>query len=331
MKKLLLILALALLLVPGIVMAQTKGCGWEGDPCMRYGWNYLDGLPYNQPGADVADIYAGASITRELGCYNAATTYGGPPSCQNADTFCCHVTSKHGWTISGSPALDGAVLLPGPGYIWYQYVTITAPCAVTVCDYDTVIAQVCYWNTFTGACDPACGDCHDPNLRPTDHKFYYSKDTLVIHVIESPPALGVVQDTLTLVDRGQTQAFIPFSICNQDNCAPLTTYGYNIKSKGHVGPALNTTGTVGVAGGDCKDVYGVIDAGTATACQWDTLKIIVWTTTGLPIVYDTCVQVIHVVEPQPVPLFTVPVVTILVLALILAAAVFMRRRAVSRA
>jgi hypothetical protein len=32
-----------------------------------------------------------------------------------------------------------------------------------------------------------------------------------------------------------------------------------------------------------------------------------------------------------VPLFTVPVVTILVLALILAAAVFMRRRAVSRA
>jgi hypothetical protein len=48
-------------------------------------------------------------------------------------------------------------------------------------------------------------------------------------------------------------------------------------------------------------------------------------------VYDTCVQIIHIVEPEPVPLFTVPVVTILVLALILAAAVFMRRRAVSRA
>jgi len=33
----------------------------------------------------------------------------------------------------------------------------------------------------------------------------------------------------------------------------------------------------------------------------------------------------------PVPLFTVPVVTILVLALVLAAAVFMRRRAAGRA
>jgi hypothetical protein len=46
---------------------------------------------------------------------------------------------------------------------------------------------------------------------------------------------------------------------------------------------------------------------------------------------DTCVQVIHVVEPSSVPLFTVPVVTILVLALILAVAIFMRRRAVNRA
>jgi len=330
MNKLIVILALALLLVPGIVSAQTKGCGWDGDPALRYGWNYLDGLPYFQPGADVADIYAGGSITRQVGCYNAAATWL-PPGCKLADTLCAHVTDKLGWTIAGDPALDDPVLLPGPGYIWYQDITITAPCGVSVCDYDTVIVQVAYYNTFLGACDPACGDCKDPNVRPADGLNYFSKDTLVIHVIESPPALGVFQDTLTLVDRGQTQAFIPFSICNQDNCAPSTTYGYNIKSKGHVGAAINTTGSVAIVGGDCKDVYGVIDAGAASLCQHDTLKIIVWTTTGSPIVYDTCVQVIHVIEPRPVPLFTVPVVTILVLALILAAAVFMRRRAVSRA
>ena len=332
MKKLIVVLALALLILPGIVQAQTKGCGWDGDPALRYGWNYMDGLPYHQPGADQADIYAGGSITRELGCYNAAATWL-PAGCKAAagDTLCAHVTDKLGWTISGSPALDAAVILPGPGYIWYQYVTITAPCAVTICQYDTVIVQVAYWNTFLGHCDPACGDCKDPNIRPTDGLQYYSKDTLVVHVIESPPALGVFQDTLTLVDRGQTQAYIPFSVCNQDNCAPLTTYGYSIKSKGHVGPALNVTSTVQVSGGDCKDVYGIIDAGAASACQFDTLKIIVWTTVGTPTKYDTCVQRIHVVEPSPVPLFTVPVVTILVLALILAAAVFMRRRAVSRA
>jgi hypothetical protein len=38
-----------------------------------------------------------------------------------------------------------------------------------------------------------------------------------------------------------------------------------------------------------------------------------------------------VIEPIPVPLFTTPVVTVLVLAMILAAAVFLRRRAAGRA
>ena len=46
-------------------------------------------------------------------------------------------------------------------------------------------------------------------------------------------------------------------------------------------------------------------------------------------IYDTCVQAIVVVEAVPVPLFTRPVVTIMVLAMILAAAVVMRRRATS--
>jgi hypothetical protein len=60
------------------------------------------------------------------------------------------------------------------------------------------------------------------------------------------------------------------------------------------------------------------------------LTIIAWdAATGT--VYDTCVQVVHVVEPVPVPLFTTPVVTILVLAMILAAAVIMKRTAISKA
>jgi hypothetical protein len=143
--------------------------------------------------------------------------------------------------------------------------------------------------------------------------------------------LAIFQDTLTLVDRDQTQAYVPFAICIPDECAPPTLYSYNIKNVGVWGriPVINQSGSVMINGGECKDVYGVIDAGLALACDYDTLTIIVWTPE--PVVYDTCVQVIHIIEPRPVPLFTVRVVTILVLALILAAAVFMRRRAVSRA
>lgn len=325
MKKLFSIVALALSLMPGIVMAQTKGCGWDGDPSLRYGWNSLDKLPFNQPGPDYADIYAGGSITRQIGCYCSAATWL-PSGCKGADTLCCHVWSKHGWTISGNPALDAAVVLPGAGYIWYQYITITVPCGVTVCGYDTVIAQVAYWNTFTGACDPACGDCHDPNIRPADGLKYYSKDTLIIHVIEAPPALAVFQDTLTLVEQGQTQAHVPFSICNEDPCAPLTDYVYHITSRGHIGAPINTTNTVSVPGGDCKDVYGVIDAGSAPACAFDTLTIIAWST-GQPVVYDTCVQVVHCLGCFcGVPVFTPAIAAILIIALVLVAALFTWRR-----
>jgi hypothetical protein len=324
MRKIFLLACLALVFLPGIAMAQTKGCGWDGDPSFRYGWNSLDKLPFNQPGPDYADIYAGGSITREIGPYNSASTWL-PSGCKGMDTLCCHVWSKGGWTINGNPALDQAVILPGPGYLWYQNVTITAPCGVTVCDYDTVIAQVAYWNTFLGACDPACGDCHDPNIRPTDGLKYYSKDTLIIHVVEAPPALAVFQDTLTLVARGQSQSSVPFSICNQDPCAPSTEYAYHITSRGHIGAPINTTNTVSVPGGDCKDVYGVIDAGSALSCTYDTLTIIAWSA-GQPVVYDTCVQVVHCIESCCVPVFTSAVGAILILALVLAAAFFTWRR-----
>ncbi len=328
MKKFYAILALALLLVPAIAVAQPAGCLWEGDPCMRYGFGQYDGLPFNQPGNDFATIFPGGTVTYVLAPYNSHPTYL-PTICKATDTLCFHAISLQGWTIACDPPMGDLYELP-PGYLWYQEVSLTAPCSAGPGDKDTLIGIAAYAN-IAGVCAPECGDCADPDIRPSTGVAYYNADTLIVTVIDAPPALGVLQDTLTLVDRGQTQAYVPFTICNQDDCAPATPYGYNIQNKGVVGriPVINQTASVTVDGGACKDVYGVIDAGLALACDYDTLTIIVWT--PAPVVYDTCVQVIHVIEPEEVPLFTVPVVTILVLALILAAAVFMRRREVSRA
>jgi hypothetical protein len=300
----------------------------KGDHQMHIGFLEYNGLPYNQPGEDFADAYPGQTLTYTLAPCNSPATYL-PAGCKATDTLCFHAVSLHGWTIATNPPMGDLYELP-PGYLWYQEVSLTAPFDASVGDKDTLIAMSAYAN-IDGECAPECGDCHDPNIRPTTGVKYYNADTLIVTVIAAPPALGVLQDTLTLVDRGQTQAFVPFTICNQDECAPPTLYGYNVKNVGVTGriPVINQTGSVTVDGGACKDVYGIIDAGLALACDYDTLTIIVWT--PVPVVYDTCVQVIHVIEPQSVPLFTVPVVTILVLALILAAAVFMRRRAVSRA
>jgi hypothetical protein len=343
MKKLLVILALALLLVPAIVMAVPSYCTWNGDPSLRYGFNQVISynsstgvytlrplnVGYNQPGPDYGTTWAGGVVTQIVAPYDASPTW--VPSCAITgapDTFACQASATAGWTVSGSPALGTRTILAnGGGYLWAQYLTIQAPCNALVGDVGRIIVRMVYWNTKDNLAAPECGDCNDPNLRPGDGKLYYNADTLFLTIVQTPPPLTIKQDSLTLVDQGQTEAYVPFSICNTDACN--TTYNYNIKSKGHVGAAINTTGSVSVPGGTCKDVYGVINAGTATVCALDTLKIIAWG--GVPLMYDTCVQIIHVISPQPVPLFTAPVVTILVLALILAAAVFMRRRAVSRA
>jgi C1A family cysteine protease len=299
----------------------SSSCFREGDPLMRYGWGELDGLPYNQPGRDYTTAYPGQSLTYQLGPCNAPASYT-PAGCKALDTLCCHVADSRGWTIAGDPAFDTPVIL-GSGYLWYQDVTITLPCEAAVGAYDTVVARVVYTDP-AGLCAPACLDCNDPNVRPTTGVAYYDADTLVIQVVAAPPALAVYQDTLQLVERGQTQAYVPFSLCNQDPCAAAMSIGYRITSGGHVGPAINTSGSVSVEGGACKNVYGVIDAGAAVACTYDTLGIVAWA--GAPAVYDTCVQVIHVIEAVPVPVLTAPVVAILVVLLLLAAAVLMRRR-----
>jgi len=334
MKKLGYVLALMLLLVPAFAYAAPPGCSWEGDPSLRYGWNYLDALPYHQPGPDTATTWAGGSITRTLGPYNAAASWL-PAGCHAVDTLCFDAVSLHGWSLDGGAYPFGLLWILGPGYLWYQDVTIKAPCSAHIGDQDRVIAR-CQYANHAGVCDFSCGDCHDPNTRPADGKFYYSADTLYVIIVASPPALSVVQDSLTLVESGQTDAFIPFSLCNTDPCAPTTPINYSITSKGHIPRVLPYpwAGTVSVPGGECRDVYAQLNADTAlvAVCTWDTLTCIGWMGTPPEVAYDTCVMLVHVVpKATSVPLFTVPVVTILVLALILAAAVFMRRRAVNRA
>ncbi len=59
MKKLVAILALAILLLPGIVLAQPAGCSLpgEGDPCIRLGWSGVAGA-----GKDYRNILPGQTL-----------------------------------------------------------------------------------------------------------------------------------------------------------------------------------------------------------------------------------------------------------------------------
>jgi hypothetical protein len=223
---------------------------------------------------------------------------------------------------------------------WVSWLMGVDVCITVPCDQGDLTGQLNTLTTKLVYCDdtmtpqPDTTDCVDPNWRnpydwagETEITAVYSTTTMDFEVVESPPPLTIFQDTLYFVEEGVTTAYIPFSICNGNLCAGIADFDYIITSLGVVGPALNQTGTVTEVGpGECGDVYGIMDASTSLACQYDTLTIIAWNGPN----YDTCVQAIHVVEPVPVPLFTAPVVTILVLAMILAAAVIMKRHAVSK-
>jgi hypothetical protein len=338
-------LAIGLLLCASIVQGAVCSTPPNGNASFRFGWgmNTAGMSPYTPPpgvynlvsnnGPDTTWGIPGQPLLFKVAPYNATAwldKFGGAITCVNQDTLCYDVWSQNGWTFVTNPAAGTPQVLPAGGYLWYQTVTIQIPCNAVVGSYERVIGRTQYTNSAI-VCDPTCVDCTDPDMRPANGSLWYSSDTLYVHVLPAPPppAPTILQDSLTLVERGQTQAYIPFSLCNGDQCFAYDI-GYTIKSKGHVGSALNVSGVVNVAGGKCVDVFGIINAGTATTCTYDTLTTICWTVVVTPL-YDTCVQIIHVVDPSTVPLFTVPVVTILVLALILAAAVFMRRRAVSKA
>ena len=286
-------------------------CTKEGDPA------FFVSFP-----AGVQYVVKGEVWEYEIGPANFGFVSG---TCTAMDTFCVKAEDQLGWTVTGDPAFNTATILD-PGYLWWQMVYVEVPCGATVGETNTVTAVMAYTDV-AGVCAPDCGDCEDPNMYSGSP--HYSTTTVDFEVVESPPSLYILQDSLYFVEQGQTAAYIPFSVCNGDACAPSTAFDYRITSTGVVGGAIDQTGQVSVDGGACVDVYGIIDGGTANVCDYDELTIIVWDdATGT--VYDTCVQLIHVVTPVPVPLFTAPIVTILVLVMILAAAVIMKRTLTAR-
>ena len=305
MKKLFAILALALLLVPGIVFAQPAGCTWERRPC-----RYVT-VSETRPCDWAAGTTSRAPITRDdLSRRRRSTTrrsvrtpqlivdcHGASCKARGYLLLPCSRAARAGQSRCNPADGRARTSLDSRATSGTRTSTITAPCDAAIGDRDTLIAidglrehrgRVRSRVRRLQRSERASGD------RPS---CYYSADTLIVTVVAAPPALGILQDTLTLVERGQTQAYIPFTICNQDECAPPTLYSYNITSKGHVGVrAINTTGIGhGRRRRRAEDVYGIINAGVALACDYDTLTIIVWT--PAPVVYDTCVQVIHVIEP----------------------------------
>jgi hypothetical protein len=323
MKKLMLV-ALVVMLLPAVADAQGIK---QGDPAFYFTWSAPTvSLIRGETYCDLA--YAGQFYWSSATCT------------EFMDTFAVVTSDLQGWPITntflgfeqgteGEDAEGTCYIISDDGVGSWYYVTevcITVPCEATVGMLNTMTAVMAYCDE-TMTAQPDSGDCEDPNYRSSGTIACYSTITQDFEVVASPPALYILQDTLYFVEQGQTAAYIPFSICNGDACAPATDYNYLITSLGNVGAALNQTGTAsGVVGGTCQDVYGVVDAGSALVCTYDELTIVVWNQAGT--VYDTCVQEIHVVEPVPVPLFTAPVVTILVLAMILAAAVIMKRHAV---
>ena len=311
-------------------------------PAAANAYDLKDGTPsfiFNFPGGTIS-VVRGETWCEAM--YAANFGYKSYAVCTALmDTFAVVTSDLEGWAITntflayepmgveGEDAEGMCYIVDDNGVDpWYFVVDlcISVPCTAMVGDLNTFYAQMAYCDV-TMTAQPDSGDCGDADYSGEPNSPYQAQD---FEIVESPPALYILQDTLYFVEQGQTAAYIPFSVCNGDACAPATLYDYAITSQGTVGGAINITGTtVAILGGACGDVYGVVDAGTALVCTYDTLTIIAWDQAG--IVYDTCVQAIHVVEPVPVPLFTAPVVTILVLAMILAAAVIMKRHAVSKA
>jgi len=311
-------------------------------PAMAQGYDLKDADPgfYFEFDGGTINLVRG-----ETWCFTAyAMNYGWASTLCPAimDTFAVVSTELLGWPmtneflgfeqgVEGEDAEGTCYIISDDGVGSWYFVTevcFSVPCAASVDDENTLTLQMAYCDDQMVA-QPDSGDCENPNMHADVPRWSLISQDFV--VVESPPALYILQDTLYFVEQGQTAAYIPFAICNGDPCAPATNYNYVITSLGKVGlPAINQPGLLpGVVGGECGDVYGIVDAGSGIVCTFDTLTIIAWDETGS--VYDTCVQAIHVIEPVPVPLFTAPVVTILVLAMILAAAVIMKRHAISKA
>ncbi|MCK4236063.1 MAG: DUF4347 domain-containing protein, partial [Candidatus Krumholzibacteria bacterium] len=304
-----------------VVKKAKKECTKKGDA----------GL-YNDFGENERDVIAGLTLEYSI----SPTNFGFvSETCPETDTFCLHIEASREWTITCDPPM-GKCHIVDPGYLWWQDITITVPCDVYVGEINTIVATMSYCSGDEPACEPLCGDCEDPNWY--GGVPYYSRDTLILYVQESPSQFEIDCPESTMVGAGQTAAYIPFQICNTDPCAPPSGFGYCISSNGVPGdpptppwniPPIYQCDTVIVPGGECGDVFGIIDAGNAVEGDRDTLEIMAWSVDD-PTITAAATQIVYV-EEGTVPLSTAPMVTVLVLAAIAAAAFLMRKRAASRA
>lgn len=307
---------------PGADMQRPGADGTRGSErssCSREG----DAALYADFGEESRDIEPGKTVQWSVAPGNFGFVSA---TCTETDTFCLHAFDTRGWTIVGDPPLGSCSVL-APGYIWWQDIYLTAPCEVDICAYDTLIIVMAYCGEHEN-CNPACRDtpgCEDPNF--FEGTPYYSADTVVLHVVESSPALLIMQDSLSYVAFSQSQNYVPFTICNGDPCAGSYAYEYTITNTGWIGGPFEQSGvTEPLAGGACEEVYAVVDASVAEVCDMDSLTIIAWDrSTGTA--YDTCVQIIHCLPVMPVPLATPLAVSALAAAAVIIASVTLRRRA----
>lgn len=307
--------------VNGLLVAATHGRGMYRAPltgtpaCMKEG----DPAFYVDFGGETRDVIAGETVCWEIAPANFGFVSG---LCPDADTFCVWAEDTEGWTITGDPPLEACTILDA-GYVWYQDVCIAVPCETAVSEHDTLRIHMTYCDG-SGVCRHDCTDCEDPNWWAGTP--YFSADTVVLHVVPSPPALFIVQDSLSYVEMGQSAGYLLFTICNGNACSPPAAYEYCIYNTGYFAEGFPQCGTTPpITGGECENVYGIVDAGTAEACDFDTLLIVAWdAATGTA--YDTCVQVVHAVTPMPVPVFEAPFVLVLVSVLILATALILWNR-----
>jgi hypothetical protein len=315
MKKFAL-LALAILLVPNLVNAQCTVNGvdlwWSSNPLYQLGEGNIP-------------IFAGQTLTWNkceaggtiLFCFNVPTS----PYLENCGALL--FDSEEGWVYGEDFATENQIcweledVYPDEGgtcYCWYFEVTADPLAAIGTINEVLLVATYC--NDVSGELDIAC-----------------ATDTMTVYfeVVIPPPELELFCNELAEVDQGVASAYIGFEFCNGDPIADPRDYDWRATSLGTVGPAINQSGTLeGVPGGECDYVYAILDASAADIDDVDEVTMIgFFKFQGMGGLYDTCVTSILIVESVEVPLFTRPVVTIMVLAMILAAAVVMRRRATS--